>query len=87
MGNERVKFLKSSQFIFEFPIWNSIREFYSNLPQRGAKKRKIEEVVASTLETNLIYQAQCLSEFEGVSLVQEFLQHARELQCTDRPHA
>ena len=42
---------------------------------------------ASTLQLNLIYQVLYLSEFEGEALVQEFLQHAQELQCIDRPHA
>jgi len=52
------------------------------LPERGAKKRekrKVEQIVASTLQPNLIYRVRCLSEFEGATLVQEFLQHAREL--------
>ena len=50
------------------------------LPRRGAKKRgkrKVEEIAASTLQPNLIYRVRCLSEFEGATLVQEFLKHAR----------
>ena len=43
--------------------------------------------IASTLQPNLIYQVLYLYEFKGEDLVQEFLQHAPELQCTDRPHA